>query len=60
MTDLSYTAPTAAELRAIEQRAHELRAEAFGIAIKALFKALTAPARALAHSPSCARPLHSH
>ena len=60
MTDLTFVSPSADELRAIERRAHELRAEAFSVALKKLFRVLTAPARALAHSPSCARPLHSH
>jgi hypothetical protein len=60
MNDLSFSSPSADELRAIQQRANELRAEAFSAGVRKVIRSLSALTRVLHLSPTCARPLRSH
>lgn len=49
---------TTEELRDIELRAHQLRAEAFNTLLRAGFRALITPFQKAVSRPTCARPLH--
>ncbi|MFW8637150.1 RSP_7527 family protein [Cribrihabitans pelagius] len=44
-------------LREIEARAHQLRAEAFNSMLRALFRAVFNAPRKMVSCPACARPL---
>ncbi|MFW8592620.1 RSP_7527 family protein [Cribrihabitans neustonicus] len=44
-------------LREIEARAHQLRAEAFNSMLRALFRAIFSAPRKMVSCPTCARPL---
>lgn len=48
---------SAANLREIEARAHQLRSEAFTGMMRALFSALFNAPRKMVSCPTCARPL---
>ena len=59
MTDITFHAPTAAEIQAIQQEAARLRSIAFGNALRSLFSAVKSLVpTGFSLSPSCARPLH--
>ncbi|UWQ89967.1 hypothetical protein QEZ52_14415 [Aliisedimentitalea scapharcae] len=59
MTEVTFHAPTAAEIQAIQHEAARLRSIAFGNALRKLFSAVKSLApRGFSLSPRCARPLH--